>query len=69
MAEVCAAFDSLPPSEPVEKRRPIAIIANTVKGKGVDFMEGNVKWHGGGIALEQLEQALASLERYRKETW
>ena len=68
MAEVCAAFDSLPPSEPVEKRRPIAIIANTVKGKGVDFMEGNVKWHGGGIALEQLEQALASLERYRKET-
>ena len=69
MREVCAAFDSLPPCEPVERRRPIAIISNTVKGRGVDFMEGNYKWHGGGIAREQLEQALASLERYRKETW
>jgi transketolase len=25
--------------------KPIAIIANTIKGKGVDFMENNVKWH------------------------
>jgi transketolase len=49
------------------KRKPVAIIANTVKGKGVDFMEGNHKWHGGGIAKEQLDQALASLANSKKE--
>jgi len=30
---------------PVEKGRPTAVIAHTVKGKGVDFMEGTVLWH------------------------
>ena len=67
MAQVVAAFDKIPPVEIAEKRKPTAIIANTVKGKGVDFMEGNHKWHGGGIAKEQLEQALASLEKSMKE--
>ena len=43
---------------------PTAIIAKTVKGKGVSFMENNVGWHGKGpndeecrIALEELEKA------------
>lgn len=67
MAQVCAAFDKLPPADVSTKRRPVAIIANTVKGKGVDFMEGNHKWHGGGIAKEQLAEALASLEKSKKE--
>ncbi|SHI12723.1 transketolase [Sporobacter termitidis DSM 10068] len=67
MAQVCAAFDKLPPVDHSKKGKPTAIIANTVKGKGVDFMEGNHKWHGGGIAKEQLEQALASLEKSKKE--
>ncbi len=65
--QVCEAFEKLPPIEIAEKRKPTAIIANTVKGKGVDFMEGNHKWHGGGIAKEQLDQALASLEKSKKE--
>jgi hypothetical protein len=30
--------------------------------------EGNVKWHGGGIAKEQLDEALLSVEKNRK-TW
>ncbi len=67
MRQVCEAFEKLPPVEITQKRKPIAIIANTVKGKGVDFMEGNHKWHGGGIAKEQLDQALASLEKSKKE--
>ncbi len=67
MRQVCQAFEKLPPVEITQKRKPIAIIANTVKGKGVDFMEGNHKWHGGGIAKEQLDQALASLEKSKKE--
>ncbi len=67
MYSVCKAFESLPPVEPVDPRRPICIISNTVKGKCVDFMEGNEKWHGGGIAIEQLNQALACVAKYKKE--
>jgi transketolase len=37
-----------------------------MKGKGVDFMEDKYKWHGGGIAKEQLDEALASVERTRR---
>jgi transketolase len=67
MQQVCEAFEQLPPADVSVKRKPVAILANTVKGKGVDFMEGNHKWHGGGIAKEQLEEALASLENSKKE--
>lgn len=41
---------------------PLAIIANTVKGKGVSFMENNAGWHGKAPNDEQLEQALVELE-------
>jgi transketolase len=40
------------------KDRPTVIIARTVKGKGVSFMENQVKWHAGGISDEQLEHCL-----------
>ena len=40
---------------------PFAIIANTVKGKGVSFMENQAGWHGKAPNDEQLEQALAEL--------
>lgn len=66
MYAVCEAFQNLPPAEPIFRRKPIAIIANTVKGKGVDFMENSYKWHGGGIAKEQLDQALISVEKNRR---
>lgn len=41
--------------------KPFAIIANTVKGKGVSFMENNAGWHGKAPNDEQFEQALAEL--------
>jgi len=44
--------------------KPIAIIADTVKGKGVDFMEGQVPWHYGAVDSGLEAKALASLERY-----
>lgn len=66
MYSVCEALQSLPPADPYVRRKPIFIISNTIKGKGVDFMEGNVKWHGGGIAKEQLDEALESIEKNRK---
>jgi transketolase len=37
------------------------IIADTIKGKGVSFMEGKSQWHGGAPTDEQLEQALKEL--------
>lgn len=43
--------------------RPVCIIANTVKGKGVEFMENQPKWHYGGINTDLREQALASLKK------
>ncbi len=43
------------------KGRPTVIIAHTVKGKGVSFMENNVNFHGKAPNPEQLEQALKEL--------
>lgn len=43
------------------KSKPTAIIANTVKGKGVSFMEGNYKWHGAAPNEDELERALEKL--------
>ena len=42
--------------------RPCAIIANTIKGKGVSFMENQAGWHGKAPNDEQLEIALKELE-------
>lgn len=40
---------------------PTMIIANTIKGKGVSFMEGKNTWHGAAISDENLAQALSEL--------
>jgi transketolase len=66
MYAICEVLQNLPPADPISRRKPLAIISNTVKGKGVDFMENVVSWHGGGIAKEQLDQALESVEKNRK---
>jgi transketolase len=66
MYSLCEALQNLPPANPFVRRRPIAIIANTVKGKDVDFMENTAAWHGGGIAKDQLDAALASVEKNRR---
>jgi len=41
--------------------QPGAIIAHTVKGKGVSFMENNPEWHGKAPNAEQAERALAEI--------
>lgn len=40
---------------------PHVVLADTVKGKGVSFMEGQVGWHGKAPSEEQMEQALEEL--------
>lgn len=58
------AFDSMP----FEAGKPSLIIAHTVKGKGVSYMEDQLKWHHGvpsdqeyETALQELDEVMASL--------
>jgi transketolase len=44
-----------------EKDMPSVIIAKTVKGKGVSFMEGKNTWHGKAIGKQEYETAIAEL--------
>ena len=41
--------------------KPYCIIANTIKGKGVSYMENNLDWHGNAPKGENLEIALKEL--------
>jgi transketolase len=43
------------------KGKPTAIIAHTIKGKGVSFMENNPKFHGTAPTQQEMEKALAEL--------
>ena len=45
------------------KGQPTAIIAKTVKGKGVSYMENQVSWHGSAPNKEQYEKAMEELEK------
>ena len=63
MAQIRTAFDA---AREV-KGQPVCIVAETVKGKGVSFMEGQVGWHGKAPNDEQFEQAMAELEAAGKE--
>lgn len=58
MALVRAAFEA---SREV-KGAPVAIVAETVKGKGVSFMENQVGWHGKAPNDEQFAEAMAELD-------
>ena len=46
------------------KGQPTVILARTVKGKGVSFMENNAGWHGKAPNAEQYEQARAELSAH-----
>jgi transketolase len=47
---------------PLEVNRPTCIIAHTIKGKGVSFMENQLAWHYKSPDQGQLEQAMTELE-------
>ena len=57
MAQVRAAFTEAR----AHKGEPTCIVAETLKGKGVSYMEGQVGWHGKAPNDEQFEQAMAEL--------
>jgi transketolase len=47
--------------------KPTCIVANTIKGKGVSFMENNPEWHGVAPKPEQVAAAVAELEAAAKK--
>ena len=57
MKQLCEAFEAARSC----KGRPTEIIAKTVKGKGVSFMEDQAGWHGKAPNEEQAKQAVAEL--------
>ena len=58
MAQICDALDWADTNGDV----PSLIIAQTVKGKGISFIEGRPEFHNAALTAEQLEQALSELE-------
>lgn len=46
------------------KGKPTVIVAHSVKGKGVSYMENQASWHGNAPKKEQAEQALKELDDY-----
>jgi transketolase len=48
------------------KDKPHLIIADTVKGKGVDFMEFQVDWHSKGLTEEEYQKAIAQVDAERQ---
>ncbi|MBR1811420.1 MAG: transketolase [Clostridia bacterium] len=59
--EICDAIDEALANE---SDKPFMIILNTVKGEGIDFMEGDYTWHYGAINEEKYADAKASLEKH-----
>lgn len=55
IGQICDAYD-------YESDKPKVIIANTVKGKGISFMEGNKQFHNARISEEQYQIAMEELE-------
>src|SRR5512136_3031566 len=63
VAQVIEALDAAERT----KGRPTVIVADTVKGKGVSFAEGNAAFHNGIMTEDQYRQAMAELETRRAE--
>jgi transketolase len=63
MDQIIDAFDQAEKT----KGKPTAIIAKTVKGKGVSFMENVAGWHGKAPDQTQYEAAVSEIEAYLEE--
>jgi transketolase len=59
MGQIVNALDNLPP---VTNQKPTVLVASTVKGKGVSFMERNIGWHAGALSQEDMQKAMADIE-------
>ena len=64
MAAIVKALDDC---RAAKNGKPKALIAKTVKGKGVSYMENQCGWHGTAPNKEQYEQAMAELQAQLKD--
>jgi transketolase len=62
MADICEALDWAEENQ----ETPSMIIANTIKGKGIPFIEGRAEFHNAALTEEQIEKALAGFEEQLK---
>ena len=46
----------------IDKKKPLVIIANTIKGKGISYMENNIAWHYRSPTKDELNYALNEIE-------
>ena len=60
ISELCDAIDFALN----EADKPVMIVANTIKGEGIDFMADDYHWHYGAIDETKYKQAKESLEKY-----
>lgn len=63
LEELSKTFNNLP----LEKGKPTFIIAHTIKGKGISYMENVLKWHHGVPSKEQYELAMQELDYQLQE--
>ena len=66
VAEIKDAFDSLPSAD---SEVPTVLVCHTVKGKGVPFMENQVRYHAGKITQEQFDDTVSLLDQVFNEKW
>lgn len=59
--DIASLYESIEKAK-LEKERPTIIIAKTIKGKGIDFMEGKNTWHGKAISETEYKEAKRILE-------
>lgn len=60
-AQIIKAFETFEQKRSSNSTKPFLIIARTVKGKGVSFMEGKIEWHGVAPKPEEKQKAIAEL--------
>ena len=62
MQEILETFSQIP----FNRNKPSLVISNTIKGKGISFMENDNKWHGGGAIKDFSDEALEEVKRFSK---
>ena len=65
--DVGALLDTFRGLPPADSKKPVCVICNTKKGRGLSFAENVTKWHYGGLDEEMEKVALADLEKMRAE--
>ena len=65
--DIAAIIQALNQLKASDSKKPHVIIANTVKGKGISFMEGKLDWHARAMDKDQYKEAVAYLESLEQE--